>query len=294
MPAGVSKVLTSSVEPVSRISFRCKNASHFQAPHCRRPATPIHRLLVWNITIRFRRDLFASCRKCPSKASSCDHTGSLPVCVHSTQAQDAPGDGRWRLSRCDATADWLGRGGRVDREPASVDLVLTVVPLAIPSLHGDRLDVPRRLFPGRVSLTPAKTRPYLRRVAYGSSLSCAGCSQHPRSGRYSLVCLHRYPRIGPSLLCVPASLLPFKNGGTAVVESFNHLSPVRIVDSDSRENVSCRRRSASCGRSPRTLSCLLRMKAALSWDTILSWTGATRQSKAACAQQNSQSTSHFH
>src|SRR4029077_18317273 len=56
----------------------------------------------------------------------------------------------WRFSGGRPSTDWLGRGARA-AGPRSLVALRHGLPLAIPALHGHRLDVSRRLCPRGIS-----------------------------------------------------------------------------------------------------------------------------------------------
>ena len=64
--------------------------------------------------------------------------------LHTSENSHYMGDGDWRVSRCTASADWLGGCARL-AFGGGVGAVRDSLPLAISALHGDRLDVSRRL-----------------------------------------------------------------------------------------------------------------------------------------------------
>jgi len=82
------------------------------------------------------------------------HVIGLSLLLHSPQTKDATVHSGWRISRRDASSNRLGRGVRQAGLP-SMDPLRNPFSLAVPALHGDRVDVPRRLRPHRLPGTPS-------------------------------------------------------------------------------------------------------------------------------------------
>src|SRR5215470_1252874 len=100
--------------------------------------------MVWYCIISSRNCLSCRCRQFACEPAGTRHIVLLLVLLHSVKKEVAALYSGRRSSGRDATPDWVG----CSLGPAQLrgmDTLLGVVPLAVPALHVDCLDVPRGL-----------------------------------------------------------------------------------------------------------------------------------------------------
>jgi hypothetical protein len=109
-------------------------------------------VLVFGIALAAAGTIYLAARcqfTCSALAAS--HIADLLCsCIHSVEAKNTIVRSRGRLSRRHASPDRLGRSIWAI-EWRSMDAVRDPLPVAVSSFHGNRMDVPRRLRPGRLS-----------------------------------------------------------------------------------------------------------------------------------------------
>src|SRR5579864_1793767 len=102
----------------------------------------------------------------------------LSVPVYPTETKNVAVRSRRCFSRCHATADRLGRRFR-SIEYGSMDTLRHRIPLAVPTFHGNCMDVPRRLRPSRLLGSPqGENESSFRHFGNRFAADCACRMQH--------------------------------------------------------------------------------------------------------------------
>src|SRR5215470_10668556 len=100
--------------------------------------------MVWYCIVGSRNCLSRRCRQSACKPAGAGHVVLLLVLLHSVKKEVAALHSGRSSSGRDATPDWVGCSIG-SAQLRGMDTLLRVVPLAVPALHVDRLDVPRGL-----------------------------------------------------------------------------------------------------------------------------------------------------
>src|SRR5262249_48552884 len=131
-------------QPMDGAQLRCKDAAHRPARGRRGAHRTCPRTDVWNDRVAGRLGIPRACGKHPRIAARGLHTSELFAALHSVEARHTVVHPDRGNSGCHTAADRLGGSARASR-PGGLDALRTGVPLAVPALHVNRVDVSRRL-----------------------------------------------------------------------------------------------------------------------------------------------------
>src|SRR3977135_948794 len=98
--------------------------------------------------------------------------------------------------------------------------------MAVPPLHGDRMDVSRGLRSSRILASSKKGREELHGLVHIGAFACSPNSQPDGSSRRQHHPLLREsnPEFSPRLLCLPPAVSAVENRRTSIAKSLDRLS----------------------------------------------------------------------